>query len=69
MPTFADYMPVDQVEEASIATDMQGDASIANHRAAKDPFWADPTKALVGLWMLALAFYWLLGYFFRNQRY
>lgn len=61
------YDPVQSVDEVAEYTDMMGAASLANHTNANKGAWrADPTKNLVVLWFVALALYWLLGYFFRR---
>lgn len=60
-----DYMPVSAVNEQASVTDMMGEGSVHN-QAQKSSWKSDPTKSLIGLWVMALLSYWLLGYFFRR---
>jgi len=59
------YMPVSAVDEQARVTDMMGEGTVHN-QANKSTWKTDPTKSLVGLWLVALLTYWLLGYFFRR---
>jgi len=59
------YNPVGQVDEQASVTDMlAGDPSVANQ---KKTVKNDPTRALIGLWLVVLFSYWILGYFFRRN--
>ena len=62
------YMPVDTVDETASFTDMQGPSSRVNQLAGASTWSSSPTKALIALWALAMALYWLVGWFFRGQR-
>lgn len=66
--TYSPYMPVDTVDETASYTEMQGPSSSVNQMAGKAGINANPTKALVAVWFLALALYWLIGWVFRGQR-
>lgn len=60
------YMPVETVDEVADYTDMQGQASMMNHRG-QGPSWKnDPTRSLVWLWVVVVITYWLTGFFFRR---
>ena len=62
-----DYLPVNTVDEVADVTDMMGQASQLNQAGAnKRTIKNSPTKALVMLWVLALALYTLLSYYFRR---
>ena len=65
---YSPYMPVDTVDETASYTEMQGPSSSVNQMAGKAGINANPTKALVAVWFLALALYWLIGWVFRGQR-
>lgn len=60
--------PVDTVDETADYTDMQGPSSSVNQLAGRMGFAQTPTGSLVLLWLVALAAYWGIGYFFRGQR-
>jgi hypothetical protein len=67
--SFSPYATVDTVDEQALATDMMGDASLANQAAAnKNSIWKDPTKSLIALWVIAVVLYMITTTFFRGQR-
>lgn len=66
--TYSPYMPVDQVDETASYTEMQGPSSSVNELAGRAGINANPTKALVALWFVALAAYFAIGWLFRGQR-
>jgi hypothetical protein len=68
MSGFDPYMPTDTVDETASYTDMQGPSSSINQLAGKATWSSSPTKSLIGLWLLALGLYWLIGWLFKGQR-
>lgn len=66
--TFSPYMPVDTVDDTADMTEMQGPSSGINQLAGRASWASSPTKCLIGLWVLVLALYWGLGWFFKGQR-
>jgi hypothetical protein len=66
--TYAAYLPMDSVDESASYTDMQGPSSMVNQVAGSPRWSSSPTYSLIALWVVVLAIYWALGYFFRGQR-
>lgn len=62
------YMPVNTVDETAQMTDMQGPSSHVNQLAGASTWTSSPTKALIGLWVLSMIGYWIMGWLFRGQR-
>lgn len=68
MSGFDPYMPTQTVDETAQFTEMQGPSSRVNQMAGAATWTSSPTKALIGMWLLAMLLYWALGWFFRGQR-
>lgn len=68
MSGYEPYMPTDTVDETASYTEMQGPSSAVNQLAGKPTWLSSPTKSLIALWILAVAAYWFVGWFFRGQR-
>lgn len=65
--SYPEFMPVVQVNETANMTEMQGASTSAN--LAGRPTWlSSPTKSLIGLWVVVLIVYWIVGFFFHGQR-
>ena len=62
------YMTTQTVDETASMTDMQGPSSSVNQLAGAATWTSSPTKALIGLWVLCMAAYWMMGWLFRGQR-
>lgn len=56
---------VNQVDETAQVTDMMGGASQQN---ISNGIRMSPSRSLVILWLVVLAVYWFLGYFFKSAR-
>ena len=60
-----DDFVTDTVDESSSMSDHSGAASTLNR--SKAGAGSTPTRALVMLWFILLAVYWLMGYVFKGQ--
>jgi len=54
------------VDEVAEYTDMQGGASLANHKSTPAEWRSNPTKMLIVLWVSAALLYAVLMGFFRR---
>ena len=64
--SFSQAEPMQTVDEVADYTDMQGAASVANHKGQKAEWRSNPTKMLVVLWVIAALLYAFLMGFFRR---